>query len=54
MAQRLQGLHGSVDMKYQEWLARALPGLAAVQIQQPADQAAERFLTVMRRLSPNA
>ena len=47
MAQRLQDRRSAVDGKYQpryhDWLRNALPDLAALQAQQPVDQAADNL-----------
>jgi cyclic beta-1,2-glucan synthetase len=43
MAQRLQGHDASVQARYQDWLLRALPDLAAAQVHQPAEQAADNL-----------
>ncbi|CAN5287839.1 glucoamylase family protein [soil metagenome] len=43
MAQRLLDERAPGLMPYHDWLARALPDLAAVQTQQPADQAADNL-----------
>ena len=43
MAQRLQDLRTTAHARYHAWLLGALPDLAAVQTQQPADQAADNL-----------
>ena len=43
IAQRLQDHHAAGLTKYHEWLLRRLPDLAAVQVQQPAEQAADNL-----------
>jgi cyclic beta-1,2-glucan synthetase len=43
IAQRLQDLDSGGLTTYREWLARALPDLAAAQVQQPAEQAADNL-----------
>ena len=43
IAQRLQDLDSGGLGSYRQWLARALPDLAAAQVQQPAEQAADNL-----------
>ena len=43
IAQRLQDHHATGLTKYHEWLLRRLPDLAAAQVQQPAEQAADNL-----------
>ncbi len=43
IAQRLQDHHATGLTKYHEWLLETLPDLAAAQVQQPAEQAADNL-----------
>ncbi|MEP7099343.1 MAG: carbohydrate-binding protein, partial [Burkholderiales bacterium] len=43
IAQRLQDHHATGLTKYHDWLLKTLPDLAAAQVQQPAEQAADNL-----------
>ena len=43
IAQRLQDHHATGLTKYHDWLCKTLPDLAAAQVQQPAEQAADNL-----------
>jgi cyclic beta-1,2-glucan synthetase len=43
MAQRLQNSHASENTPYNAWIQSVLPDLAAIQMQHPADQAADNL-----------